>query len=197
MNLRHMRERIPKSQTVFCIDGFICNTAEQTLYIINLHQRFANHVHGHIRLCQHLNRFQPLINFTLDGQRLFDKAAQRARPHRRAGVIQNPQQRSLLLSGSHGFRQFQIAARRMIEHHVSFVVILIQPRHVLQRVFLGFFEIFHQRACRTNAKLHSANAERIQALHFKMLQQRRSRTSQLKTHPVLNIHVQRRCVLRE
>ena len=33
--------------------------------------------------------------------------------------------------------------------------------------------------------------------HFKMLQQRRSRTSQMKTHPVLNIHVQRRCVLRE
>ena len=83
----------------------------------------------------------------------------------------------------------------MIEHHVSLVVIFVQLSEVLQRVFLCLFEITHQRAGRPNAEFHPADAECIQTLHLKMLQQRRARAGKLEARAVLHIDMQRRRVL--
>ena len=67
-------------------------------------QLLADHIHRHICIVKRLNGFKTAVYLAFYRQRLFNKAAQRARPHRCTGVIQNTQKRTLLLSGSHGLR---------------------------------------------------------------------------------------------
>lgn len=70
-------------------------------------------------------------------------------------------------------------------------MILGNTRHVFQRIFLRFLQVFHQRSCCAHTQLELRDPKRFKGLNLKMRNQRRLGACKLIARALLYIHSKR------
>ncbi len=88
--------------------------------------------------------------------------------HGGVGLIQDSEKGALSLFFVQGFRNFEIADRRLVQSHVGTDFILIDAGQVLQGLFLGFQKIPEERPQRRHRALPEIKPESCQGNTVKL-----------------------------
>ena len=182
---RNPLEAGAKGQTVPGVQVPVGNLAQQPFHVVNAFQLLRQGNANHAGLCQRFHGVQPPVDLLPFQQRLLHPAAQQPSAHGGARLVQQVQQRPFLSLPAQALRQLQVPPRVRIQQHPIAAPGKAQRRHVLQAVFLGFPQIFHQRPRRPRREGMLLQPQSSQMRQFEMVAKHLAGVMQLEPVAVL------------
>ena len=149
----YLLEGRAQRQAIAGIDGLVRHLGQQALHIVHALELLQQGHGQHMLAGKLLHRIQAALDLLLVDQRLLDPGTQQSSAHGGGRLVQQRQQRTFLVAAADGLRQLQIAPGVAIQQHGLAALVNAQLGDVLQRVFLGLGEVFHQRTRSAGSRL--------------------------------------------
>ena len=128
------------------VGGAVDDLGDEALQVENVGQKLADlltHHEGAVQLFHGVLTADDLVG---GQQGMLHPTAQHAGPRGGLGLVQHPQERSLLFLGAHGLGQLQVAAGVHIQLQILTFVVDEQFLYVGKVVLLGLGEVVKKRA---------------------------------------------------
>ena len=159
------------------------DAADDALHIPNPREHFAQRVTAHLVIGQLRHGRQAGFDGRAIQQGLGQPAPQQAGPHRRAGQVQQGEQRVLPAPRRPVIENFQVLQRGLVQPHRLVGQAGPQRRQVGQIGLLGMGQVGQQRARRAQGGVHVFHAESGQARRLELLGEPLFRAPQLEPCP--------------
>ena len=167
--LRQLRAAERQRVQVAPVGRAVHRARDKALHIADLPQAADQLAAQHTLAHQLLHRAEAAADLHGAQQRTLDPGAQQAAAHGRFRLVEHPEEAAALFAGAEVFRQLQVAARGVVQLHVVVVTQQLQPPDMAEVALLRLVQVGQQRPGRAHGRRRLAEAERVRALHAKLL----------------------------